>query len=526
MSVELDGGRRGSQVPRISLIPPPASTDDAGDAIELAGAYGLTPDPWQERVIKGWMGRRSDGKWSSPRCGLAVPRQNGKNGALEVRELFGMIELGEKFLHTAHEVKTARKAFLRLLSFFENERQFPELAALVVEIRKTNGQEAIILANGGSVEIVARSKGSARGFTVDVLVCDEAQELGDEDYAALLPTISAAPLKNPQRILTGTPPAPSMDGVVFTRIRQLAMKGIDDGEGRLCWQEWSCESLDDLDVWQANPALGDRLSLETVEDEREEMDPVKFGRERGGIWDDHANANAPIPPHVWAARENAELTSAAMASVAAFGIEVSLEGAAWIGAASQPHAARIAVDLVPRGTSDTEMHQRRRGTAWVVGRCVELKKYGVPFVVDGRGLAAPLIPALEAAGLTVITAATPDIAAAYAMLCEAAAEDELVHGPQPDLERMVAEAKSRPMGDGPATFGRKASGGDIAGLLAVMLAHWAAKLAPKPSPQVWSLLDFKDEIEAERAGKEPELAGIAAKSGPILRPDGSTFTPF
>jgi hypothetical protein len=33
--------------------------------------------------------------------------------------------LGEKFLHTAHEVKTARKAFLRIASFFENRRNTP-----------------------------------------------------------------------------------------------------------------------------------------------------------------------------------------------------------------------------------------------------------------------------------------------------------------------------------------------------------------------------------------------------------------
>ena len=116
--------------------------------------------------------------------------------------------LGEKFLHTAHEVKTARKAFLRIASFFENARQYPELVALVKEIRKTNGQEAIVLSNGGSCEFIARSKGSGRGFTVDVLVCDEAQDLTDEELAALLPTISAAPLGNPQVIFTGTPPDP------------------------------------------------------------------------------------------------------------------------------------------------------------------------------------------------------------------------------------------------------------------------------------------------------------------------------
>src|SRR5699024_9206431 len=131
-----------------------------------------------------WM-RRKGGRWAAGRWGLAVPRQNGKNGVLEAVELYFMAVLGLKILHTAHEVKTARKAFIRIASFFENERKYPELAGMVKEVRKTNGQEAIVLHNGGSVEFIARSKGSGRGFTVDVLVCDEAQEYSEDAQAAL-----------------------------------------------------------------------------------------------------------------------------------------------------------------------------------------------------------------------------------------------------------------------------------------------------------------------------------------------------
>ena len=47
-----------------------------------------------------------------------------------------------------------------------------------------------MLKNGGSIEFIARSKSSGRGFTVDVLVCDEAQELTDEQMEAIQPAIS------------------------------------------------------------------------------------------------------------------------------------------------------------------------------------------------------------------------------------------------------------------------------------------------------------------------------------------------
>jgi len=68
-------------------------------------------------VLDDWLAEKS-GRWASLTCGLSLPRQNGKNALIEVRELFGMVGRGEKFLHTAHEVKTARKAFKRLQHFF------------------------------------------------------------------------------------------------------------------------------------------------------------------------------------------------------------------------------------------------------------------------------------------------------------------------------------------------------------------------------------------------------------------------
>jgi hypothetical protein len=208
--------------PRVRWVPLKAKTSDADDAVFLASAYGLVPDDWQEPILRAWLSRRSNGKWCYGKCGLAVPRQNGKNGIIEMRELWGMVELGEAFLHAAHEVKTTRKAFKRLKHFFgskadDPDAKFPELNALVAEVRSTNGQEAIFLKDvvddqgrfvrrGGSIEFVARSNGSGRGYTVDVLVLDEAQHLDDDELEAIRSAVSSAPLGNPQVIYAGTPP--------------------------------------------------------------------------------------------------------------------------------------------------------------------------------------------------------------------------------------------------------------------------------------------------------------------------------
>ena len=237
-------------------------------ACEFITKHGLVPDPWQAQVLDAWLALDKHGRWAHLTCGLSVPRQNGKNVCLEVREVFGAVALGERILHTAHEVKTAQKHFRRLKFFFGEKAndpaaQFPELNALVKTIRSVNGQEAVLLSNGGSIEIVARSKNSARGFTVDTLVMDEAQEMNDDALEALMPTTSAAPLRNPQWLFTGTPPGPQADGEVFTRVRDDA---LGDNPGRTCWDEWSPDGnpglldLDDRELWRASASGSARMA--------------------------------------------------------------------------------------------------------------------------------------------------------------------------------------------------------------------------------------------------------------------------
>lgn len=283
---------KGRQQPSYQLTP--RHTDSYGpDAAALAEGYGMPPDPWQRLILDGWMGTLKDGRWAAGDCGVSVPRQNGKNGVIEFLELYDTAILGLKILHTAHEVKTCRKHFLRMKNYFENARQYPELAAAVDYIRNTNGQEAIVLTNGGSIEFIARSKSSGRGFTVDILVCDEAQELTDEQMEAIQPATSSAPSGNPQTIYAGTPTPPSSPGTVFERIRRTARTVKPK---RTCWYEWGVEEIGDIHDptrWaQANPSLGIRLVETVIESEVSKFTPEGFARER---LDGGTNPN-PTPP--------------------------------------------------------------------------------------------------------------------------------------------------------------------------------------------------------------------------------------
>jgi hypothetical protein len=457
----------------------PRAADTYGDlAADLAGDYGLVPDDWQQTILDDWLAVRGD-RWASLKCGLSVPRQNGKNGALEVRELFGMIGRGEKILHTAHQVKTAQKHFRRLKHFFGKKAEdpaakFPELNALVEELRNVNGQEAIFLKNGGAVEIVARSQGSGRGFTVDVIVCDEAQDMSDDDLEALLSTSSAGPLGDPQWIFTGTPPGPKANGEVFTRNRTDALR---PNPGKVCWHEWAAETCDDLDdraVWEkANPGLtSGRLLIDVIEGERSTYSDEGFARERLGMWAGIAS-QAVIDPESWS--EVADETSVA---VDRFALAVDVA----------PDMAMASVALAGQredGLWHVELDDQRPGIAWLAPylvRLVEANPQVRAVVIDGASPAAAIIDDLKHAKVKVTTSGARDMAAACGQFYSGVFEAWLRHTNQPQVNAALSAARKRRLGDAWA-WNRRNTAADITPLVACTLALWGAQSSTVKRPK-------------------------------------------
>lgn len=487
-STVLDRPLLGVQTPRIRVAPSETYLDTFGpEAVAFAAKYGLVADPWQALILDDWLAFRLDGKWACSRCGLSVPRQNGKNGVIEVRELFGMVELGEKILHTAHEVKTARKAFKRLKHFFgeqvnDPKAQFPELNALVVELRNTNGQEAIVLSNGGSIEFVSRSKGSARGFTVDIVVMDEAQELSDDALEALGPTTRSAPLKNRQFIYTGTPPGPKNNGEVFTRHRTLTMEGR---QLRALWAEWSCaDGVDYDDVHaqaQANPAAGGRLEFETIAEDRGTFSDEGFARECLGMWS-AAATHSPIDMVTWA-NDAIDFDSLSYVewhsqidSMPTLAIDVAPDNET-----SSVSAAGRRIDGMPM----VEMLENRAGMGWVVEyvKAVYRKQKFRGVVIDGQSPAAPLIEPLETAGIPVIVTGAQYMGTSCANFYRKAMSGEMVHLDQPTLNTAVADARKRNIGaEGLWGWNRKNTTVDITPLVSGTLALGSID-APIPKPK-------------------------------------------
>lgn len=465
------GGGRGEQRPRVCHVP--SAVGSAGDeAVELSRLAGLHLDEWQEFVIRHALGERGDGKWAAFEVGLCVPRQNGKGGILEARELAGLFILGERLIiHSAHQFDTSLEAFGRLLSLIE---ETPDLAKRVQRVVRSHGEEGITLKGGQRIRFRTRTKGGGRGFSADCVILDEAMFMPETTHAALLPVVSAR--ENPQVWYTGSAVDQESHehGVVFSRVRDRALRGDDP---RLAYFEWSldAESPDEVDgevatdpaVWaEANPALGIRIDRDHIGAEQRSMDRRSFAVERLGVGDWPAvdgSDDSMISLEEWSALVDER---SGISGAVCFAIDVS------------PDRSWTTISAAGRRDDDlfhVEVVDRRRGTGWVVPRCVELRHHHDVdlFVLDAVGPAAALLEPLAEAGIEVETITTTEHARSCGLLFDSVRQGTVRHLGTGEIEAAIRGAAVRPLGDAWA-WSRKNSRVDITSLVSVTQALGAA----------------------------------------------------
>lgn len=464
----------GSQEPRLSSAPK-SVTSSGDDAIELAHIAGLDLDPWQQHVLRVALGEKPDGRWSAFEVGLIVPRQNGKGSILEARELAGLFLFGERLiLHSAHEMKTAVEAYLRIKYLIEST---PELLEQVEHFYQSNEKTAIELKSGARLRFMARSSGSGRGFTGDVIILDEAYNLPFETLAAVLPTMSAKSITgNPQLWYTSSAGLESSE--VLATVRDRGIRG-DKGLAFFDWSAPDDADPDDCEMWaMANPGLGIRIGEDFIEKERSAFGDDDAGlrmflRERLGVWHDPSKGTV-IDPQLWA--DLADPDSQATDPVV-FAVDVppdrSTASIALCGARAD---GRLHVELV--------RSPNERGTAWVADRLIELHERWSPaaVVLDASGPAGSLIAALSDAGINVLTTSAREMGQACGMFFDAVTESKVRHQSDPRLNNALAAARKRPLGDAWAWHRKGVS--DISPLVASTLALWGfstrAQREPKP----------------------------------------------
>ncbi|MFF9238394.1 hypothetical protein ACF1AY_15875 [Streptomyces sp. NPDC014776] len=489
MSTTSRGGSLSASArPRVEVHPPYAYTF-GGEACDLAARGGLIADQWQRDAVDLLLACRADGKWACFEYAELVARQNGKGGILEIRVLAGFLLLGEQLiLWSAHEYKTAMEAFRRFRSLLRrlgkqvgNNENLIEIDGVRIKISNTNGEEGFErLDTEARIKFVARSKGSGRGFSGDLVIIDEAFAYTLLQQEALMPTMRARP--NPQIIYTSSPPLDGESGDVLFMLRERAEAGGDDSLG---YRDWGAAGdldhldevdLDDRALWAAtNPAWGTRVTEQATLRDRRGMSPKGFAREILGIWPRRSQGNVVIDPKLWAAMAD-EASQRIQEGGVALGVDVS---------PLRDYAAVCVYGVRGDGLGHVQLADYRPGTRWLVPRLVELRSTLEPITLAmGRGTFAFLKTALDKEGFKLpedveapevgdlaVTNAV-DMAAAAGQILEAVREQGFRYIPSEPLDTAVAGAKTKQSGD---TVAWTASGTDtdISPLVAMTLARWS-----------------------------------------------------
>lgn len=454
-------------------IEPDRAYTNGDNAAELMAAYAFALDPWQREVLDCWLGRDAQSRLTAMTCGLSCPRQNGKNAIIEAFEFFLLLNVRDThILHTAHQVRTSKRAFNRLAGIFSDNRH-PELMEQVGTIRRTNGEERIELTNGNTIEYSARSRSAARGFdAISVVVYDEAQELTGDQVEALMATLAASPTGDRQVVYAGTPPGPTCPGEVF-RMRRAA--ALEEPTPRTAWHEWSVEELPPRSaafadvveaVYETNPAMGLRLDEEFTREEFATMAIDGFARERLGWWSPVEGFRAALDASAW----RKGTVEGSPDGKRAFGIRFSADGT----------RCAVCVAVLPEsGRAHIEMIYDENITGVGIGGIADMAEQMAAtaslVAVDGRGSAEALITELGARGApkrSYCRAGTREAVAASAMLVDAVREGNITHLDDPGLSESVRKSSKRPIG----TSGGFGFGGERPEPVeAAALALWAVR---------------------------------------------------
>ncbi len=473
---------KGQQTPRIRIEPEWKDTDGQGAAM-LMQAYGVTMDEWQRLVCDCWLSKDAAGQYTVTSAGLSVPRQNGKNCIVEAREFYGLTVNGERILHTAHQVRTAKKAFRRLAGMFEDKKH-PEIVKAVKKIRYGIGEESIELNNGGLIEFTARSRQAARGYDgISLVVYDEAQELTDEQAEAIMAVLSASATGTRQLIYIGTPPYIGCTGEVFRRFRQACIVKAGKGEPlKSSWHEWgiAADTIKDIDTadkrlwYEANPALGYRLTEEFTAEEHSTLSADGFARERLGWWAKplESVSELAIDAAVW---DRCKSDEPRPEGKTAYGVKFTADGAEVVLAgAIIPSNGKARISLI-------RIEPTGNGLQWLADWLNERYRQAACVVVDGKNGADVLIDKIKPTWVFKDSIIKPSaqnvITAANGLINDLNEQTVTWYSKQEELRDSAITATKRPISGG-FGFGGQTS----APIEAASLALWGCRTS-KRNPQ-------------------------------------------
>ena len=472
--------RKGRQTPTRSVVLPYFETKGQV-AIDLYNSSGRTAQEWQELLMYDILAVNEDGLWTHTKFGYSIPRRNGKNEIVVIREVYALIN-GEKALHTAHRTTTSSSASKRLAAIL-NGMGYTEVARPKQGVAykksytysKQFGLERIALLDegGGSCDFRTRTSTGGLGEGFDLLVIDEAQEYTDDQESALKYVVSDS--KNPQTIFCGTPPTAVSSGTVFVKYRNTTLSGATANGG---WAEWSVNEQSDVrnkELWyETNPSLGTILSERSVLDEIG-TDDIDFNIQRLGLWLER-NQKSAISAAEWAEMKAKTLPK--------------LKGALFVGIKYGHDGSNVAMSIAVKTKTNKvfvetiDCNEIRAGNAWIINF---LKKAQVEkIVIDGASGQQLLSADMKTACLkiTPILPTVKEVILANASFEQGIFSQNIVHMGQPSVEQVVGNCEKRFIGSN-GGFGYKALRDEleIAILDSIALAYWVCSTSKEKKKQ-------------------------------------------
>lgn len=463
--------RKGRQTPTKSIVLPYTEThgQEAIDLYNEAWGEKRQAQEWQELMMYDILAVGEDGLWVHTKFGWEIPRRNGKNEIVTIREHWGL-EHGERILHTAHRTTTSSSASRRLAALL-NAAGYTEVTRVKkgeaydkhYTYTKQLGLERIVLLGegGGTVDFRTRSSKGGLGEGFDLLVIDEAQEYQDDQESALKYVVTDS--KNPQTLFCGTPPTPVSSGTVFMKMRNAALQGETVNTG---WAEWSVDEMTDpmdKEAWyETNPSLGTVFTERSVQDEVG-TDPVDFNIQRLGLWLRY-NQKSAISKREWEELQCKTLPK--LTGKLFVGIKYGHDGdSVAMSIAVKTADGRIFVEAI-------DCCPMRSGDGWILDFLSKADAESV--VVDGANGQALLAEAMKRRKLKApLMPTVAQIIMANSAFSQAVYLKQLCHMGQPSMVQIVSNCEKRAIGsNGGYGFKSILDGAKVELMDSMILALW------------------------------------------------------
>lgn len=422
----------------------------ANEVNQVATLAGIKQTNWQIELIKDWSAHTPDGKFIHRRCGSSIPRQAGKSVDGIVWCVFLLVIFGYGILWTDHNYSTTCEMLRRFQAIFgkkpkDKEAKYRYFNDMVKSTVNKTAQEAIFLKNGGFICFSTRTRSTSLGFSFDVVVYDEAQDLTSEHLQAIQPTTSSGAHHNTQALFLGTPTRAGNSADVFSEMHKEAWENpLDD----LCWLEYGVDEVGDVldeSRWTlANPSIEEGVADITAIRSgirAFKSDTLAAAQEYLGYWLPKV-ANALISKDEWQ-KCLIKPEQSPQNGLVAYGVKFSPDGAeVALSVAIKcegeiPHVELICIKRMSEGTS------------WLAKWLLDRANVGACVAVDGKAgsgaLAEKLLDRVPRKYLVLMK--TQEAITAASMFLEAVQNGKVTHIEQPALDSSVLSVWKRKIGN-------------------------------------------------------------------------------